>query len=58
MGTKAYKIIITPNAYKEMNKIYNYITDDLYAENAAKDLMKKVEEKIIALKYAPRIQKN
>ena len=25
MGTKAYKIIITPNAYKEMNKIYKAV---------------------------------
>ena len=35
-----YKIIITPTAYKEINKIYNYILEDLYAEKAAKDLMR------------------
>ena len=41
-----YKVIITPTAYKEINKIYDYISEDLYAEKTAKDLMLKVEESI------------
>ena len=32
MDTK-YKVIITPTAYKEINKIYDYISEDLYEEN-------------------------
>ena len=35
-----YKIIITPTAFKEINKIYDYILEELYAEKAAKDLMR------------------
>lgn len=49
-----YKIIITPTAYKEMKKIYDYIIEDLYAENAAKKLMQKVEDEINKLRYIPR----
>lgn len=55
MNTNKYKVIITPTAYKEINKIYNYITEDLYAEKAARKLMRKVEEEIQRLKYAPKI---
>ena len=55
MDTNEYKIIITPMAYKEINEIYDYITENLYAENASKRLMKKVEEEIQKLKYAPKI---
>ena len=54
MDTKKYKVIITPTAYKEINKIYDYITDDLYAENAAKRLMNKVEQEVQSLKDAPK----
>lgn len=50
-----YKVIITPTAYKEINRIYDYIFEDLYAEKAAKDLMGKVEESVQALKYSPKI---
>ena len=35
-----YKVIITPTALKEINKIYDYILEELYAEKAAKDLMR------------------
>ncbi len=55
MDTKKYKVIITPTAYKEINKIYDYITDDLYAENATKRLMNKVEQEVQRLKDAPKI---
>ena len=50
-----YKVIITPTAFREINRIYEYILEDLYAEKAAKMLMKQVEEKIQKLKYAPEI---
>ena len=35
-----YKVIITPTAFKEINSIYDYILEELYAEKAAKDLMR------------------
>ena len=55
MGTDLYKVIITPTAYKEIRRIYEYISEDLYAEDGAKRLMRKVEEKVQSLKYAPKI---
>lgn len=55
MDTNQYKVIMTPTAYREINKIYDYITEELYAKNAARDLMKKVEEEVQRLKYAPKI---
>lgn len=55
MDIKKYKVIITPTAYKEINKIYDYITDDLDAEKAAKRLMNKVEQEIQRLKEMPKI---
>ena len=50
-----FKIIITPSAYKEMNRIYDYILEELYAEETAKKLMQEVEDKIQLLKYLPKI---
>ncbi len=55
MNTNQYKVIITPTAYKEINKIYDYITEELCAENAAKRLMEKVEQEVQRLKHAPQI---
>ena len=55
MDTKKYKVIITPTAYKEINRIYDYILTDLYAETAAKELMILVEKKIQMLKEEPKI---
>lgn len=55
MDAKQYRVIITQTAYMEINKIYNHIKQELYAENAAKGLMRKVEEEVQKLKYAPKI---
>lgn len=55
MDIKKYKVIITPTAYNEIDSIYNYITMNLYAEKAAKNLMNKVEEKIQNLKDSPKM---
>lgn len=57
MDINEYDIIITPTAYKEINKIYDYITENLYAENAAKRLMRRIEQKIQELQYNPRIHR-
>lgn len=50
-----YKIVITPTARREINRIYDYILYDLNAEKAAKKLMQKVEAAIQELKYSPKI---
>lgn len=55
MGTKRYKVIITPTAYKEIDRIYDYIMEDLYAERAANKLMQKIEQEVKRLKSAQRI---
>lgn len=55
MNTNAYKVVITLIAYKETRKIYNYLTEELYAEKAAENLMKKIEIKIQMLKELPEI---
>ena len=31
-----YRVIITPTAFKEINKIYDYILEELYAEKVEK----------------------
>ncbi len=55
MSTNKYQVIIAPTAFKEINKIYDYIIENLYAEKAAKDLMKQVEIELQRLKYYPKV---
>ena len=50
-----YKVIITPTAYREMDRIYEYIAEVLFAKDAAKRLMQQVEEKIKKLEISPKI---
>ena len=50
MNTSNYKIIITPTAYREMDRIYEYIDEVLYAQDASKRLMRQVEKKVKTLK--------
>ena len=55
MNIKKYDLIFTPTAIKEINKIYNYISENLSAKNSAKRLMTKIEQKVQELKYSPQI---
>lgn len=55
MDTKKYKVIITPTAFRELDRIYTYISEELYAKNAAKDLMGKIESEIKNLSSNPKI---
>ena len=55
MTIKQYKVIITLTAYREINQIYEYIAEELYAEDVAKSLLKRIEEAVQRLKYTPRI---
>lgn len=55
MDINQYKVIITPTAYKEINQIYDYISENLYARKAAHDLMEQVELEIKRLKTSPEI---
>ena len=55
MDIRLYKIIVTPKAYNDINQVYQYISENLYAEKSAIRLMKKIEEKIMQLKFNPRM---
>ena len=55
MDTEEYKVLITPTAFREISRIYEYISEDLYAEKAAKTLMEKLEQEIQKLKITPEI---
>ena len=55
MTTNSYKVIITSTAVREINRIYEYIAEDLYAEKAAKELMGNLENNLLKLKEMPQI---
>ena len=57
MDTKEYKAIITPEAYRAISRIYEYISEDLYAKKVASNLMKLIERAIQYLKYDPKKHK-
>jgi plasmid stabilization system protein ParE len=43
MQGKNYKLKFTPKADEDLEQIYNYIYEKLFAENAARNLMEKIE---------------
>lgn len=55
MDIRLYKIILIPIAQREIFRIYDYIYNDLNAEQAAESMMKLIENKIAILKYAPKM---
>ena len=55
MDINTYRVIVIPTAEREINRIYEYILKDLELEETAKNLMKRIEEIINTLKYAPHI---
>lgn len=55
MDIRMYKIILIPTAQREIFRIYDYIYNDLNAEQAAERMMKLIENKIAILKYAPKM---
>ena len=57
ISKKQYKIVFTSDCIREMDYIYNYITLNLYASKAAKQLMNTVQQAIENLKIMPKIHK-
>ena len=53
MPMNEYKIKFTPVAEEDLDQIYEYIVNKLFSENAAKDLMEKIETGIMRLKKFP-----
>ena len=53
MDTNAYEIILTDMAKEELEYIYEYISEKLYANQAANNLMNKIERNILMLEKNP-----
>jgi len=53
MPINEYKIKFTPLAEEDLDQIYEYIVNKLFAETAANNLMEKIETGIMRLKQFP-----
>ncbi|AGL03661.1 type II toxin-antitoxin system RelE/ParE family toxin [Desulfoscipio gibsoniae] len=53
MSKNSYSLKLTPKASKDLDKIYRYITEELYAEQAAVNLLEKIETSVMRLKDFP-----
>lgn len=53
MRENRYTLKITPAAANDLDKIYSYISNELYNETAAENLMDKIEESFMRLKEFP-----
>lgn len=53
ISKKQFKIVFTNDCKQEMDNIYNYISNNLYAPKAAKELMNKGETTVQSLKDMP-----
>ncbi|MGH4118080.1 type II toxin-antitoxin system RelE/ParE family toxin [Clostridium sp.] len=53
MPINEYKIKFTPVAEEDLDQIYEYIVNKLFAGTAANDLMEKIETGIMRLKQFP-----
>lgn len=54
MDTKGkYKVIITDITLREIQKIYSYISEELFASKVAESLLKKVQKAILGLEFHP-----
>ena len=54
ISKEQYKIVFTNDSINEMDSIYQYISQKLFASNSSKRLMNKVDKTIQTLKYMPR----
>jgi len=53
MPINEYKVRFTPVAEEDLDQIYEYIVNKLFAETAANNLMEKMETGIMRLKQFP-----
>lgn len=53
MAESDFVIKLTPVANNNLEKIYSYISQKLFAEYAAVDLLSRIESNIMQLKYFP-----
>lgn len=55
MDIKLYRVIATPTAHREIIRIYEYILNDLKAEQAAERMLELIENEIEILEYMPKM---
>ena len=48
-----YHVLISPQAYRDIDEIYSYIRNELFAENAAENLADQIEQAIMSLEAMP-----
>ncbi len=53
MSISNYRVKLTPKAREDLDKIYSYITGELYAPEAANSLLEKIEAGIMRLSDFP-----
>jgi addiction module RelE/StbE family toxin len=53
MSNNMYGLKFTPKASEDLDKIYRYITEELYAEKATADLLDKIEASVLSLNEFP-----
>ncbi|MGM8215986.1 type II toxin-antitoxin system RelE/ParE family toxin [Bacillaceae bacterium W0354] len=53
MAESKYSIHFTPIAMKDLDEVYCYISEELFADNAAADLLKRIEDHIMTLSLFP-----
>ena len=55
--TEIYEIVFTEDSKNEIKEIYDYISNNLVNEEAAKRLMRKIKEKVLNLSKTPKLYK-
>ena len=48
-----YTVLISPQAYRDIDETYEYIRTELFAEKAALDLVDDIEDAILSLENMP-----
>jgi plasmid stabilization system protein ParE len=49
----SYTVYVSPQAYRDIDEIYEYIRTELFAEDAAIRLVEDIEEAILSLEEMP-----
>jgi addiction module RelE/StbE family toxin len=52
---EAYQLEFTKEYDKQLDRVYSYISEELYAESSAKQLLERIEEETEKLKHMPKI---
>lgn len=53
MSNKKFSLKFAPKAYEDIEEVYKYISEKLFAEVAANNLLEKIEESVMRLEEFP-----